>query len=232
MSIAPVELLRFDTDAELVQRFIERLCKQLSQAIAARGKAYLVVSGGRTPIKLFSELSHQPLDWARVTITLADERWVAADDAASNECLVKQHLLQNRAAAATFVSLLEPTAGPVASASAAESKLAQLPTFDVVILGMGEDGHTASLFPCSAELEQGLTTAAAALVVRPTTAPHQRISMSLRRLLDSRQIYFHLSGAAKADVLARALKDTNHHAMPVRAVLHQTQVPVSVLLAG
>lgn len=232
MSVAPLELLRFETDAELVKLFTERLCRQLSQAIAERGQAYLVVSGGRTPLKLFDYLSLQPLDWTRVTITLADERWVDAEHADSNVRLVREHLLQNRAAQANFISLLAADLDSPASAATAATKLAQIPTFDAVILGMGEDGHTASLFPCSQELEQGLSSTESALVVCPTTAPYQRISMSLQRLLDSRQIYFHLSGAAKADVLARALKETNQQEMPVRAVLQQSQVPVTVLLAG
>lgn len=232
MSVAPLELLRFETDAELVKSFTERLCRQLSQAIAERGQAYLVVSGGRTPLKLFDYLSLQPLDWTRVTITLADERWVDAEHVDSNERLVREHLLQNRAAQANFISLLAADLESPASAATAATKLAQIPTFDAVILGMGEDGHTASLFPYSQELEEGLSSTESALVVRPTTASYQRISMSLQRLLDSRQIYFHLSGAAKADVLARALKETNQQEMPVRAVLHQSQVPVTVLLAG
>ena len=104
-----------------------------------------------------------------------------------------------------------------------------MPRFDVVILGMGEDGHTASLFPCSAELEHALSTDDAVAAMTPTTAPHQRMTLSLSRLLNSRQIYFHLSGAGKAKVLAQALQENAD--FPVSRVLQQNNVPVEVMLA-
>ncbi|CAI8157411.1 MAG: Uncharacterised protein [Pseudidiomarina mangrovi] len=97
---------------------------------------------------------------------------------------------------------------------------------------MGDDGHTASLFPCSAELQHGLTTSDDALLVQPTTAPHQRISLSKQRLLNSRHIYIHLSGASKAAVLEQALQPGPDSAMPIRAFLRQQQVPVTVMLAA
>ncbi|MDN7124165.1 6-phosphogluconolactonase [Pseudidiomarina sp. 1APP75-32.1] len=227
-----VSTQRFASDSELVDYFNRKLRLQLETAIAERGHAYLVVSGGRTPIPLFQRLATQQLAWPQVTIVLADERWLPASDAASNERLVREHLLQDQAAAANFVSLLTSAEDPYQAAAVVSDRLAALPTFDAVILGMGEDGHTASLFPGSDELQEGLTTDAAALAVTPKHAPHARMSMSKKRLLDSRQIYFHLSGAAKAAVLDHALAEEDVETMPVRAFLHQQQVPVEVLLAS
>ncbi|MGQ4275742.1 6-phosphogluconolactonase [Pseudidiomarina sp. E22-M8] len=227
-----VNVQRFSNDTDLVAYFNRKLRLQLEQAIDERGHAYLVVSGGRTPIPLFQLLAKQQLAWPRVTIVLADERWVPPSDASSNEKLVREHLLQDQAAAAKFVSLLSAADDPHDGEQEVSERLAQLPTFDAVILGMGEDGHTASLFPGADELQRGLTTDAAALAVTPKNAPLARMSMSKKRLLNSRQIYFHLSGAAKAAVLDHALAEQDVESMPVRAFLHQQQVPVEVLLAS
>lgn len=235
----------FASDAELLAAFVPMVQQQLQGAIDARGHAYLVVSGGRTPIPLFEQLAQLPLDWSRVTVCLADDRRVPLDHDASNERLVLEHLKTAKGQA-----LNEKTAKGQAlkggalkclplslislggSLSEVQQRLAQLPTFDVVILGMGDDGHTASLFPCSAELQDGLTTADDALLVQPTTAPHQRITLSKQRLLNSRHIYIHVSGASKAAVLQQALLQGPDTAMPIRAFLRQQQVPVTVMLAA
>lgn len=227
-----LELRRFDTDAALLDAFVPLLVAQLQAAIDARGQAYLVVSGGRTPLPLFQRLALTALDWSRLTVCLADERWVAADDDASNERLVREHLMKDQCLPLHFISLLPKAVAVPQALAELQQRLAGLPTFDAVILGMGDDGHTASLFPCSAELQHGLTTNADVVLVQPTTAPHQRISLSKQRLLNSRQIYLHLSGASKAAVLQQALQDGPESAMPIRAFLHQQQVPVTVMLAA
>ncbi len=230
-----LELSRFDSDAELLAAFVPMLQQQLQGAIDARGHAYLVVSGGRTPIPLFQQLAQLPLDWSRVTVCLADDRRVPLDHDASNERLVLEHLKTAKGQALKGGALKCLPLSIISlggSLDQVQQRLAQLPTFDVVILGMGDDGHTASLFPCSAELEHGLTTSDDALLVQPTTAPHQRISLSKQRLLNSRHIYIHVSGASKAAVLQQALQQGPDTAMPIRAFLRQQQVPVTVMLAA
>lgn len=219
----------FNHDSDLIDQFSRQLCRELEHAVAERGHAYLVVSGGRTPVPLFERLSKQMLPWPKITILLADERWLPATDAQSNERLVRAHLLQHQAAAANFISLLTADADAADAVAQINERLAKVPRFDVVILGMGEDGHTASLFPCSAELEHALSTDDAVAAMTPTTAPHQRMTLSLSRLLNSRQIYFHLSGAGKAKVLAQALQENAD--FPVSRVLQQNNVPVEVMLA-
>lgn len=202
--------------------------KILYDAIAERGHAYLVVSGGKTPLELFKLLAQTDLPWDKVTITLADERCVAHDSADSNARLVKDYLLQHQASQARFIHLYEDKTDLVA----VEQDIASLPAFDAVILGMGEDGHTASLFPCSDELSNALDDNAAALLfINPKTAAHQRISLSKKRLLNSRAIFLHLVGEKKQNALNRAMAERDPMVMPVCAFLNAHSANLHVMFA-
>lgn len=224
-----LEFLDADTAAAaLAQHVAARLKADLAQ----QEQAVLVVSGGRSPVPFFHALAAQPLDWARVLVTLADERWVPPDHPDSNEALVRRHLLSGRAAAARLVPLWSEAATPEAGAQALAPALAALPRpFSQVVLGMGEDGHVASLFPDAPELQDGLRTAAPALAVHPGRAPHPRLSLSLSALLQTRDLALLVSGEAKARLLAEALGSGPVTELPVRALLRQTAVPVSVFWA-
>ena len=228
-----MQLHQFSDSSELNQDFADRLIAILSDAITKRDAAYLVVSGGRTPQGLFSKLSQTDLDWSKVTITLADDRFLPDSEADSNERLVKASLLQQQAAAATFISLYAPTATAELAVPELLQRVKHLPTFDAVILGMGEDGHTASLFPCSKEIQQGLASDAPDLLaVNPTTAPYQRISFSKQRLLNSRALFLHLVGASKLTVLEQAMASQDELAMPIRAFIHHTVPELAVMFAA
>jgi 6-phosphogluconolactonase len=207
------------------------IAARLAAAIELRGRASLVVSGGRTPVGVFDLLSRQPLDWHAVTITLADERWVAPTHEDSNEHLVRSHLLRREAAAARFVPLKTAAATPeegVAQAAAALSEIAR--PFDVVVLGMGSDGHTASLFPEASELPAALDPEAPlpCIAVRPPRAPYPRMTLTLRALLEARAILVEIAGADKRGVIERALLPGDEAEMPIRAVLRQRKVPVDI----
>jgi 6-phosphogluconolactonase len=228
-----MQLHQYTNTTELNENFAKRLVALLSEAITARGRAYLVVSGGRTPTALFNALSEAELAWENVTILLADERFVPVNAADSNERLVKANLLKANATTAAFISLYADAETAEASISTVLPRIAPLPTFDAVILGMGEDGHTASLFPCSAELVAGLAAEApAVLAVNPTTAPHQRISLSLPRLLNTEHLFIHLVGPDKLAVLKKAQAGTEVTNMPIRAILQQPDVDVAVMYAA
>jgi len=223
--------VEFSGALALTQNFAGKIADALREGITANGKASLVVSGGRTPVDLFTLLARQELDWSKVVITLADERWVSPDNSASNEKTVRNNLLQGPALAATFIGLKNDAASPFEGASATEVALQQLPRpIDVVILGMGDDGHTASLFPGAANLAEALDldSGRTCLGMTPLPAPLDRITLTLPVLLDSRNIYLYLNGEAKRDVYERAEKGTDVNEMPVRAVLNQQQTPVSV----
>jgi len=223
--------VEFSGALALNQNFAGKIADALRQGIAANGKASLVVSGGRTPLDLFIQLTRQELDWSKVVITLADERWVSPDNGASNEKLVRNNLLQGFAASATFIGLKNDAASPFEGADQTEQALKALPRpIDVVILGMGDDGHTASLFPGASNLAAALALDSdrTCMGMTPLTAPLDRITLTLPVLLDSRNIYLHLMGEAKREVYERAEKGTDVNEMPVRAVLNQQQTPVNV----
>ncbi|WP_292997415.1 6-phosphogluconolactonase [Nevskia sp.] len=204
----------------------------LRAAIAQRSQASLVVSGGRSPVPFFAALRRADVDWSRVWITLADERWVPPSAADSNERLLREHLLIDGAAAARFIGLKSAFDTPETGLAATRAALAAIPRpFDVVVLGMGEDGHTASLFPGAAGLAQALDVANADVVaaITPLTAPHPRITLTLAALLDARRIVLPLSGAAKLAVYRAAVAaDGDPLLRPIAAVLQQRRVPVEV----
>ncbi len=228
------QLSDFTERSDLDVALANEVAQLLSAAIKAKGKASIAVSGGSTPKGFFSALSNIDLDWKKVTVTLADERWVAIDDDASNTRLVHENLLQNKASAAKFFHLKQ--GDELNAETLSDLNLAAKNTIlplDVLILGMGEDGHTASLFPCSEQIELGLAidNQDALLKVEPTTAPHQRITFSFASLIASKTIFLHLCGDNKQHVLAKALESKDEFEMPIRAFLHHPSINTQIYWA-
>jgi len=225
---------RFPDALALAHALSGEIKVDLEEAIAARGAASLVVSGGRTPAKLFTQLRDEKLDWSKVWVTLADERWVDTSADASNERLVRETLLTGAAAASHFVGMKNPAPTPEQGADWATRALTRVTRpFDVVLLGMGEDGHTASLFPGSLALARALDRSAAAgcVAINALTTPHARISLNLSALLDARRVVLHIEGDSKWQVYQRARMPGAVAELPVRAVLQQKEVPVDVYWA-
>ncbi len=224
----------FEDRETLAEELARSVAGDLAAAVRARGRASLVVSGGSTPTPFFEALGRQSLPWGEVEVTLADERWVAADDEASNERLVRHHLLVGEAAAARFVALKTAAATPEDGRDACEAALAALARpFDVVVLGMGGDGHTASLFPGTAELAAGLDPESRRLClpVRPATAPHPRMSLTLAALLASRRLVVHITGQSKWRVYQQALALGAADELPIRGVLDSGHAGLQVYWA-
>lgn len=201
----------------------------LSEAIAARGVATLALSGGRSPVPLFEALQESALPWDRLVVAQVDERWVSSDHEDSNARLIRTHLLRGPAVAARFVPMKNDAADPQVGQPACEATMRALPlSFDVTLLGMGEDGHTASLFPKAEQLDEALSTRALTIAVTPPAAPHARMSLTATGLLSSRLLILQIGGAAKQAVYRAALSPGPVEEMPVRVVLHQDRVPVEV----
>lgn len=225
---------RFPDSTALAHALAGEIRVDLEEAISVRKSASLVVSGGRTPLKLFQQLRTEKFAWSKVWMTLADERWVDISDAASNERMVREQLVADAAADTHFVGLKNPAATPEAGADWSWRALSRVPRpFDVMLLGMGEDGHTASLFPGSLTLAKALDPAAApgCVAVNALTAPHARVSLNLAALLDARRIILHIEGESKWQVYQRARMPGSAAELPVRAILHQKEVPVDVYWA-
>ena len=217
----------FSNIDELDRELAQHIAGQLARDLSEQGRASLAVSGGGTPKSMFQQLSQCQLDWSNVWITLVDERWVDPDDEASNEKMVRENLLQNRAAAAKFISLTT-TAGDASDALPdVAQRMTEMPQpFSALVLGMGGDGHTASWFPRASNLQDlldpdGVPQLAA---TQPVTAPHQRMTLTLPAVLNSRDIIIHITGSEKKAVLESAVQQ--HY--PIAAILTQNKTPATI----
>lgn len=198
---------------------------------ALRDGGTLVCSGGTTPKPLYERLARAELPWDELAVTLSDERWVEAGSGDSNEAMVRRAMPRAR-----LTPLKTNDATPEAAEAGLNAAVGGLPRpFAATVLGMGEDLHTASLFPGAEGLARALDVDDPALVraVRPTAAAGSaaRVSLTLRALLDSRMIVLLLVGQAKREALARALQPGPVAEAPVRGVLFQDRVPVHIYWA-
>jgi 6-phosphogluconolactonase len=197
----PVEV--FEDAAKAADAAAEAIAAAVAAGLSARGRASLVMTGGRTPGSIYDRLARLPLDWSRVWITLSDERCVPEDSPASNTRLLRERLLVGSAAGASLVPL---------------GRVAEMPRpFDLVLLGMGEDGHVASLFPGNPALAEGMAGRTPTVNVpagQGVSPAEDRVSLSMPTLLDARQIVIFITGEAK------------------RAMVQRDGLPVSAVLAG
>lgn len=207
----------FEDRSALARALADDVAGELKSAIAARGAAVLAVSGGSTPKLFFEALSEADLPWPRVSITLVDERQVPESSERSNAKLVRAHLLRGKAAAASFVPLFQnPSAKDIQA-------------FDVVVLGMGNDGHTASFFPGGDRLDEALkpTQGGRLIEISAPGAGEPRITFTLPVLEEARSLKLHIEGEDKRKVLRKALESGPVAEMPVRAVLRSAS-PVTL----
>lgn len=185
-----------------------KIAELLEDSIASRGTASLLVAGGSTPQPIFQRLSQMHLDWAKVHVGLTDERWVRATHTDSNEYLVRHALLRNQAGSAQFHPLYSSAPKPSAGLAEAERSINAMPRpFDAVLLGMGTDGHFASLFPGLPETRIGLDLHSPALCVaidRPQSG-YARLSLTITALLYARLILVAISGRPKRTIALQAL---------------------------
>lgn len=227
---ADVRIEAFGDSESLALAAANILAAALGQGLARSGRAALAAAGGTTPVPAYRHLAGARLDWSGIVVVPTDERWVDPASPVSNEAMFRQTLLTGRAGSARLVSLWSNAASSDTAARAAEPRVRALLPFDAVLLGMGEDGHVASLFPASPILEEGLDPDGPRLCLAAPAGepapPQARISLTLAALLRARLIVVLTTGKAKRRTLEVAIGGA---ALPIRSVLAQDRCPVRVL---
>ncbi len=229
----------FDTRDDLFSSLADFCAGTLQAALTSRNAASIIVSGGSTPEPLYTTLAHTSLPWEKVTVALVDERWVDTNHAASNERFVRQVLLRDAAAQAKFIGMKNSADNAQAAVEEVNRRYDAVPSpFDLVILGMGPDGHTASLFPDAEGLSHALDAnskdncCAITAHQSPVTGEHtERMTLTLHGIMQARQLVLLITGDEKLKIYQHALHADSHNELPVSAVLQQQRVPVVVYWA-
>lgn len=227
-----IQVHRLSDAGELAAAVASSFVQAVREAVAARGTASIVITGGSTPRAYYPRLAALDLPWARTQLTLSDERWVGIEHPESNEALVRSLLLKGPAAAARFVPLKNSAATPDEGCAPLSAQLAELPhPYDLVLLGFGADTHIASLFPGAASFDLGASAANTArcfAVVPPANvAPAlPRMSLTLNELLDSRRIVIAASGAQKLAALEQALAGRWPLPSPIPLLAQRARCPI------
>lgn len=226
----------FTDRAALQQALCAAMVDAIGRAIASRGVALVGLSGGNTPLPLYRQLAQQDLAWPRVVFALVDERWVPTDHPASNERALREALAPARAQGARLQGMKTSAAHAAEGLIACEAAYRALPLpFDIVLLGMGEDGHIASLFPHAEGLAAALDPVGKALCApilarrsAVTGEQTERMTLTLHALRDAGMLALFLLGETKRQILAEAAAGNDTAAMPVRALLGSGQPPLTV----
>ena len=215
-----MQLLSYQDTTEMMEALAEQVARELSSALFQNGQATLAVPGGSTPGPFFDCLSRTNLDWANITVMLTDERWVPSDSARSNTALIKNRLLVNAASAANYVALYVAGCGPKSGAETLSQRIILHLPIDVLVLGMGADMHTASLFVGAAELAWAQSREAGSVVpiVPAGGGLEPRVTLSTNVLASAKLTHILISGAEKKAALA------------VAAVSKPTQAPIAQFL--
>jgi 6-phosphogluconolactonase len=227
-----LEFNEFGTREAAALALARRVGERLRSGVRQRATASMIVSGGTSPLGLFHALKSLPLPWCLVTIVPSDERWVPVDDAASNEGMIRRELLSGEPGFAHFVSLYRRNASPAASLPELNTALGEVPRpFDTVVVGMGDDGHTASLFPDSPDIRTALASDTDCIVQNVPRLGTPRVSLTTHSLLDARDVNLLFFGQSKRAVYEASLAPGPVEEYPIRALVQQPRVPVTVFWA-
>lgn len=222
MKTAKPLLHTYDTPAQLHDALALRVADDLAEAIDQKGFATLMLSGGNTPRPFLQKLAAEPILWEKVRISLVDERWVDPASEKSNEKMVRSTLLQSGAKKASFYGMHDDIPNHKALQDFNALLRSKLYPFDVVILGLGTDGHTASLFPNRPELAALLDLSSERLCgfCEAPVEPKERMTLSLAAIASAAHCYLHIEGSEKLAVYRKALEGSDPAAMPIRAVFN------------
>ena len=213
-----MKLVEYPDRDMLMIDLANHLAGELAEALMNHDRATFAVPGGTTPGPVFDTLSGADLHWDRISVMLTDERWVPEESPRSNTALVRERLLTSRAAMADLVPLYDETETPEQAIDAlSDGVRAQLP-ISVLLLGMGADGHIASLFPGADKLDAALDDHAPPLMaMRAPGAPEPRITLTAPVLAGAMSAHILITGAEKRETLERA-RHASRADMPVRVV--------------
>jgi len=224
----------FETKNELNEELSSNIIQVLKEAIKKNKRASLLLSGGNTPKAFFKVLSNKNLAWEKVVVSLVDDRWLETNHKHSNELLVKENLLQNKALKAKFVGMYIDGKTAFESDKLCSQKYQdEVFPFDIIILGMGDDFHTASLFPENQRLDEAynLENKNLCISIRPTTASYDRMSLTLQAILSAKNIILHIEGKKKLKAYEEALKSKDFYKTPISAILNNKTTDIEVYYA-
>jgi 6-phosphogluconolactonase len=215
-----INLNTYEKSKKLVEELVIEVSSILKKALLEKNSATFLVSGGNTPKLFFQELSKVKLDWSLIKIGLVDERWIDSSNKDSNAYLVSKYLLQNEAKNAEFIPLFIENEECFSSDQICSNIYKQnFSNCDILILGMGSDGHIASIFPKSIRLDEAidLNTEKFCISINPVTASYKRMSLTLKSILESKNLFLHIEGEEKFKIYTEALKSEDKY--PISKVL-------------
>jgi 6-phosphogluconolactonase len=231
--VIPYVMHEYEDREALGDDLARHLAKALESELGEKQAATLALSGGRSPVRFLERLSKHELEWVRVNVTLVDERWLPPSNIRSNARLVETHLLRNFASAASFTPLYTGDQTPEQGLARARASFSKLPTpLSVVVLGMGEDGHTASLFS-DADLTTAIDPPHGEMVaaIRSNSASEPRITLTVPTIVGAKSIVLHMEGYTKRRMFDLATEQYPLRIYPIRAVLERVSTPIHVFWA-
>ncbi len=227
-----MNILEFENASDAALAAGARLVNAIHRRLESSDSAAVVLAGGSTPAPVYSYMAHKELEWQHVNVLLSDERWVAADHPDSNEKMLRDALETSRASYAEISSYFDATSTIDDRCAELEQEFSKLPLpFASVLLGMGADGHIASLFPDVDGLQEGLDPQSprSFVPVRTASSPYERLSMTMAALLRSDEVLLLITGEEKRSRLEEAADAESN--LPIAHLLRQQDVPVDVFWA-
>lgn len=218
-------LISFESKALLEVELASKIADILRIAITEKGTATILLSGGSTPKNLYQKLSEIDLDWSKVHVGLVDERFVPQDSPFSNETLIRENLMQNKATAAKMHPMVIHTAEYVENLKLATEENRVFENPDVIVLGMGDDGHTASLFPNDPSSEEATHSNNLLANTNAPNEPTQRITFCGPILKKGNHNFLMITGARKLEVLSESIERNYpiHHFIPFLEGIYYTE---------
>jgi 6-phosphogluconolactonase len=231
-----INIIKHKNKPTLFTETAKRCQQALQSSLTSHGKASFIIPGGTTPGPAFEQLSKSDLDWGNITIAQSDERWVSSSHPQSNQRLTEQTLLINQAKRARYIAMKNNHATAFAGQAQCDSDYRNMPSpFSLTMLGMGLDGHIASLFPKKEIIDSALTTNSHKLCMAVDAAGcevagdyPERMSLTFSGILNSQLILLLMIGKAKLDVVNLALNNIDPLKFPISALLNQQQTPIEI----